>query len=152
MGFSKIDSQNFNNQSSNFNPANQSNPVDDYKQEQFYGDKSPERTEKKSGVNERLRLEAIKTEIYDSLEKRKHRYEKKFMDSEYEKEIIRKDMVGRSIYDTPERNENSRSRSRRKIFEESDKNIKLLKDFAPSRSSPQLTPFKAKMKNRIFNG
>lgn len=31
LGFSKIDSQNFNNQSSNFNPVNQSNHVDDYK-------------------------------------------------------------------------------------------------------------------------
>ena len=56
------------------------------------------------------------------------------MDSEYEKEIIRKDMIGRGTYDTPERNENSRSRSRKRIFEESDKNIKLLKDFTPSRS------------------
>jgi hypothetical protein len=52
--------------------------------------------------------------------------------------------------ETPEREE--RSRSRRRIFEESEKNLKILRDFTPTRSEPSLTPFKAKMKNRIFNG
>lgn len=52
-------------------------------------------------MNDRLRLEEIKKEIYTSIEKQKRNHEKQFFDEEFEREIVHKGRVGKSVYDTP---------------------------------------------------